>query len=123
MLLYLLYLCYDTITFVKPNTSRLSNSEKYVVCKHLTIEKAKPIIHLMKQYFSDKDNLCVFIPRSFIKNIIEYNRAYTCSQINSINKIINMIQTKKEINETHRKKVAIDWCLQYKLPFKNKYTR
>ena len=32
-LLYILYLHYESIYFYKPDTSRLSNSEKYIICK------------------------------------------------------------------------------------------
>ena len=37
-LLYLLSLLYEKVYIIKPNTSRIANSEKYVVCK-----KFKPL--------------------------------------------------------------------------------
>ena len=32
-LIYILYLSYENISFIKPSTSRQSNSEKYIICK------------------------------------------------------------------------------------------
>jgi 23S rRNA U2552 (ribose-2'-O)-methylase RlmE/FtsJ len=121
MLLYLLYLCYDSISFMKPNTSRLSNSEKYVICKGYRGKDATSIIRTMHRYFEKKDELSIFLPRSFIKNILEYNRIYTSLQMNSIDKILNMIQVKKESNDIRRRQIALQWCMQYEIPFRNMY--
>ena len=46
-LLHLLCMTYDDVIVFKPNTSRIANSEKYVVCKRFNIKSAKEHIDLI----------------------------------------------------------------------------
>ena len=37
-LLYILSICYERVFIIKPNTSRIANSEKYIVCKKFKLD-------------------------------------------------------------------------------------
>jgi 23S rRNA U2552 (ribose-2'-O)-methylase RlmE/FtsJ len=45
-LLHLLCMAYDDVIIFKPNTSRIANSEKYVVCKRFNIKSAEERLEL-----------------------------------------------------------------------------
>lgn len=109
-LLYILYLCYDEIEIIKPKTSRLSNSEKYIVCKNY--KQNNEVIDLMKKYFNNYDKLYIYIPKSFINDIEIYNTNYTNLQIKNIKYILNLNNL---IENNYKKKInlAKDWCLDY----------
>lgn len=114
-LLYILYLCYEEIIIYKPNTSRFSNSEKYIICKKYTYNE--DIVKLMTKYFYSYNNLNIYIPVSFIKEIQEYNEIYIKKQIENIELIINNINF--NVNDNYIKKqlkYAKEWCLKYNLP-------
>ena len=62
---------YSEIHIYKPTISRLSNSEKYIVCKGFKPFN-KEIIDLMNRYFDNCNNLHIDVPKEFIdKNSIE----------------------------------------------------
>ncbi|KAJ3092169.1 FtsJ methyltransferase domain-containing protein 2 [Quaeritorhiza haematococci] len=47
-LIYLLYCHFDKIAIVKPFTSRPANSERYIVCRNLLVDRPQPVIeHLL----------------------------------------------------------------------------
>ena len=58
-LIYILSICFEEIFFIKPKTSRPSNSEKYVVCKNYKINS--DIINLMLYYWDHKYKLNIKI--------------------------------------------------------------
>ena len=119
-LLYLLYISYDKILLHKPLTSRLSNSEKYVVCIGYNKYNGD-LLDVLKEYYDHCGDLIIDVPDSFINDIIKYNESFIDNQINTINDIIINIQSenklrpsKKQIND------AIQWCKSYDLPLNKK---
>jgi len=48
-LLYLLNLIYKEIYVYKPKTSRPTNSEKYIICKHLMLQDKTHVLNILKQ--------------------------------------------------------------------------
>jgi 23S rRNA U2552 (ribose-2'-O)-methylase RlmE/FtsJ len=118
-LVYILYMCYNQIYITKPKTSRLSNSEKYIVCIGFIKKNASMVIPLLYKYFNNKDNLQIFLPRTFKKNIIEYNNMYTKIQMNSITKTIDMINNNERVDHEYKNSCAIEWCKNYELPIKH----
>jgi len=115
-LLYILYLSYDTLLIHKPCISRLSNSEKYLICKGFKGYNQE-FVNLMMHHF-EKNDLTMEIPTSFIKEIYDFNDLYTSEQINHIQNGINMIQNKIITDKPSKKQIqqSIQWCEKYKLP-------
>lgn len=122
-LIYILYLHYEKINFYKPDTSRLSNSEKYIVCENFT-GLNEDINQIMKNYFDNIEKFHLFIPKSFIEDINSYNYKFITNQINNINEIINIINKNKYIeNKPTNKQIycAKNWCLKYNLGINNNF--
>ena len=101
--------------------SRNSNSEKYIVCKGHKVNSN--VIELMKNNYDKINSFYIDIPEPFIENIREYNEYYVSKQINTINFIVDNIQTNlsitKNLTDLQIKK-AKEWCNTYKLPINNK---
>lgn len=111
-LIYILKLCYKEVSFIKPLTSRQTNSEKYIVCKGY--KKNQLIINLMKIFWENKKDIYIFIPNEFYKIIYEYNFKFVNNQIDCIENTLN-----KNFDENLKKKKCIEWCIKYNMPFKN----
>ena len=119
-LIYLLYTCYEKVIIYKPTTSRLSNSEKYIVCSGYK-GCNKEIIDKLEEYYDKCDKLIIDIPEYFIKEIMEYNNLFVNNQISIIEKIIK--NTKNETVTTPSKNQinqATEWCKNYGLPINDK---
>ena len=123
-LLYILYICYDKITIHKPSTSRRSNSEKYVICSCFNGCNSN-ILKIMERVYDKPDDLILYIPDSFIKEIMEYNDIFINNQISSIKGIIKdtMVSDKDKTYPTQNQvSTAKEWCKKYNLPLNNKCT-
>ena len=121
-LIYILYTCYDKIIIYKPLTSRLSNSEKYILCIGYN-GCSRNIIQLMRDNYSNPEKLLLDIPPSFIEEISSYNNIYTYSQCSCINNIIQMVKSDKLTDDKPRKEqinLAKKWCELYNLPINRK---
>ena len=116
-LIYILYLNYSSITFFKPSTSRLSNSEKYIVCRNFKGDKDTK--EIMKKYYNNCEELHINIPKSFVDNIMDYNKIFTQKQIDMIDQVIKNIDKTKNMNLNATEKqisLAKKWCKEYHLP-------
>ena len=119
-LLYLLYLSYNSVSFIKPYTSRPSNSEKYIVCRGFKGYN-KDISNLL---CSNLDNsiLPIQVPDDFIKVLNNYNETFIGLQDKFITNGINLVRRR---NISHHKPTekqlqkAKDWCKKYKIPINN----
>tara|TARA_Y100000389_G_scaffold204166_1_gene255318 strand:- start:3036 stop:4169 length:1134 start_codon:yes stop_codon:yes gene_type:complete len=114
-LLYLLYCHYEKINIYKPSTSRLSNSEKYIVCTsfkgcHEDIKKN------LRDMFYTCNQIVIYIPDSFLHELKKYNTAFTEIQIIKIKEILQRLQTSKNHPTFEQIRDAKDWCEEYKLP-------
>ena len=96
-LLYILYLHYEEIYFYKPDTSRLSNSEKYVVCKGFKGLNNDINKLLIDNY--DNNDINLFVPISFINDINNYNKMFIKNQIKNINEVIHIIKNNNHIKK------------------------
>ena len=133
-MLYLLYSIYETVTIYKPFTSRIANSEKYIICNNF--RGIEPVLYnnlfnvltQWNNYNSETINqLFKEIPISFIERINEINRDIVNLQINSINNAINIIKKQKYITNSYiysseitvdkQIKYAKDWCKRYNIPY------
>ena len=119
-LLYLLYLSYDEIFIYKPTISRISNSEKYIVCKGFKGFN-KEIIDILINYYNNVDILHIELPKQFINIIKEYNNIFVQNQINYINEILKF--DCKNINQRIKNQIinSKEWCEKYKIPINNDF--
>jgi len=132
-MLYLLYTLYESVVIYKPYTSRIANSEKYIICnnfKGIDIVFLDKLFDVLKQWnkYTDKTINYIFekIPIDFIKKIKEINKEIIDLQVKSINNAIEIIKTNKVANnknwydtniELHIKN-AKEWCKKYNIKSK-----
>lgn len=118
-LLYILYLSYNEIYIHKPLMSRLSNSEKYIICKGYKGYN-KNIINLLIHHY-DKNDLNLKIPKSFLNQIYQFNNNYTNEQIKHIKKGIDIIESNTIDKNPSKDQIdkAIFWCEKYNIPINN----
>jgi 23S rRNA U2552 (ribose-2'-O)-methylase RlmE/FtsJ len=114
-LFYILTISYEKVYIHKPKISRLSNSEKYIVCigyKGNNTELLNSLFHS----FETKD-LDIKIDSNFEKELNKYNNLYTEIQIEQINKGIQLMDQNKIINYPTKiqKNNAIEWCNKYNI--------
>lgn len=120
----MLKMLYNEVYFVKPLTSRLSNSEKYAVCigfkwadkDKIYIDIVKKLNELYKIIHENKSDKIVdifptfAIPTNLIRTMIELNKEISNPQLKSIGEIISFVE--KEVysgDEYHdRKEDQID---------------
>ncbi len=112
-LIYLLTLSYENVYLHKPKISRNSNSEKYLVCLNYKGYNKK-IINNMCHSFNDL-KLNLKLNDLFYHNLINYIIKYTLKQIKSINKGIDIINSKTYKIQPRNKQLilAINWCKKY----------
>ena len=115
-LVFLLYLSYEHVSFIKPYTSRQSNSEKYIVCRGFKGYQ-KDISNLLCSYFG-KTILPIELPKEFITMIDDYHTKFISNQMNRIDGTLRII-TKRLVLEKpsyQQIKLAKEWCQLYKIP-------
>ena len=129
-MLYLLYTVYESITIYKPYTSRIANSEKYIICSgfkgiETSLSKLFEVLEQWNKYEIQTINY-IFekIPVEFIEKIKAINAEIIDYQVSSINTAIDIIRTNKIDNnkkwddstiEIHIQK-AREWCKKYNIP-------
>ncbi len=98
-ILFLLSNLYENIYIYKPHTSRVANSEKYIICKYFKNNNNKLKADLLNNYKSIIDNVdkikTLFnktFPNIFVNKIKEINAIYGQQQIENINSTLNLIR-------------------------------
>ena len=119
-LIYLLYNFYSIIEFYKPLTSRLSNSEKYIICSGFQ-GCPDEVKKMLTEHFETSEKLFLDIPQSFLYEISHYNKLFTENQIKKIKQILNTCQ-KENIQLPMKGQIlnAKKWCELHELPFNKK---
>ena len=114
-LVYILYLSYESISFIKPSTSRQSNSEKYIVCRGFRGYN-KDLSNLMCQFF-DKDILPMELPKEFIDMIHTYHTQFINHQIQRIDDTLKLIAQRRILDKPSQQqiKLAVEWCKKYEI--------
>lgn len=128
-ILYILSVFYETLTFVKPMSSRPANSEKYVVCTNFKMAQRDTHEWLIESlrsnilsYNINSETLGHILPNtSFLASIIEFNQMYIVSQVLYICKTLEMIDDDMPEHVTCKVvqgqvKKAVKWCHKYKIP-------
>jgi len=116
ILIYLLTQCYDEVHLHKPAMSRISNSEKYIVCSGYRGLDVK-MLNYLTHHFNDH-TLDLPIHESFLATIRDFNEEYSQTQIRSIETGLKLIRDRKirysPTNEQIRE--GESWCKRYNLP-------
>lgn len=132
-LLYLLSMFYNNVNVCKPGTSRIANSEKYVVCtnfKYLSTEYLFPIIldATAKVSYCVKQNIDIYsilqknIKINFLNEIEEINVKLGQQQVENINYTLSLIDNPKRIQIIKEliiknNKLCKNWCKENNLEY------
>jgi len=135
-LIYLLSSLYEKLYLIKPNTSKVTSCEKYIICKYfirnserinLYLEK---LLKFLEKYHDENMNVvCLIkdeIPYYFLNKIEEANIIVGQQQLESLDAIVHILKNKnKEDKVENLKKInlqkCIHWCEKYKIPY-NKFS-
>lgn len=116
--IYLLSYLFGEVSVCKPNTSRPTNSEKYIICKffkkHLLTQEL--LSKLQSICFNNVESISSFIDKThvqkeFIDCILKYNNFLSEYQSYSINNIIQI--HKLNINVFKKEECIKNWVLKY----------
>ena len=119
--IFLLNLFYENIYLYKPLTSRVANSEKYIVCKNFKgidedlLEKFLESIKVFPE--KNPDIITIKLPNNFMYEFDSYNNQFVNNQIEFIDKTLNIIKNKDSVNldEIIQEQIknAKEWCITY----------
>ena len=129
--LFLLQCSYNKITIYKPYTSRVANSERYIVCSNFKgidqyyLDKLISILTIWNLLPEDVilDRIYNNIPETFYRYINKINSFIIKQQVEFINKTINIINNKYDSNwyqnnENYQLDNAYNWCVSNNIPYK-----
>ena len=139
--IYLLSLFYNKVYIIKPQTSRLANSEKYIICKDFKTFNHNDMIEYkrMFNYVIDKTKSVenqIFVtnffkqklPYFYISKVEEISNVLCQFQINIINNTIQLIKynksdAKEKIEDMINQNITkcIQWCIKNNISY-NKFT-
>jgi len=134
-LIYMTGSYYNSFEIFKPNTSRMANSEKYIIFKEFKgipqndIDILLNIIDTQKDFnklslFEDFDTLN--LTESFIEKIEKYNEHFSDKQLESIQKTLDYLEKNISLSkikeECEKKQIdsAYKWCYKYDVPINKK---
>lgn len=134
-LIYFLSYFYHNVYIVKPHTSRVATSEKYIVCvdyKFSTIRKLLPQlldafvnIHTNCKTHNLKSLLKTKIPINVMNTIEEVNCILGQKQIENINFTLQLINNHNNVNINDlvlkHKQLCVDFCKKNNIPLYDKF--
>ena len=129
--LYLLCSLYKNVFIMKPETSRIANSEKYIICKNYKINDDKELYKIIIDSYTNIINneyihriLNIKIPNYFLNKIEEINTLLGQYQMENISCTFTLIKsnntTKIENYKKNNLNKCIKWCTKHNLPI-NKF--
>jgi 23S rRNA U2552 (ribose-2'-O)-methylase RlmE/FtsJ len=135
-ILYLLCYYYNNVSIMKPHTSRVANSEKYVICQGFKVTDSTPMIEQIVELFptlslSSKDDRTVseiisILPDEhdlfFLNKIEEMNAMLSFQQIENITSTLSIITNHRNVEKLDQFKKAninkcVAWCEYYDIPY------
>ena len=119
---------YKQVFIIKPNTSRLANSEKYIVCKYFKEPPIQLINKIILEYPKLQENSFISSILNFkldyyyINKLEEYNAIFGQQQIENITSTLNLngCKNKNERLESIKKnniQKCIHWCEKHNIPY------
>ena len=135
-ILYILSYYYNNVSIMKPYTSRIANSEKYVICQGFKIANSTQIIQQFASIFhfiqsattdigSGGSVLASLLPFDhdlyFLNRIEEMNAMVSFQQIENITSTLSIITNHRNAEKLEQYKRAnvnkcIAWCEKYDIP-------
>ena len=117
-LIHILNSLFDTVYISKPYTSRISNSERYIVCTgFLFSQKDSGLKHIIKELsailaiYEKKQDMYIqdifpdmVVPDDLIQEIKQVNQSLTSKQLISINEIATYIENQNFFGEEYQNK-------------------
>lgn len=130
-ILYLLCYYYTNVSIMKPYTSRVANSEKYLVCQGFRVCDSGKIIEQFSNIFPDlirggTSTLLSLLKQEhdlyFLNKIEEMNAMVSFQQIENITSTLSIITNHRNAEKIeHYKKTnmnkCVAWCEQYEIPY------
>ena len=137
-ILYLFSSFFESVYIIKPTTSNMATSEKYIVCKKFLKNKINKVniinniqsketnlmedlhyIYLNKVVTSIIENE---IPCYFLNKINDLNSILVQQQLESMEQIVNILKTKNkedkiELLQKNNINKAVLWCEKFKIPY------
>jgi len=118
-LLYILNQSYESLTFVKPHTSRPANSEKYIICRGY-LGSSQYHLDTLRECICARsyEPLKVVPSMEFVESVAMYNVVFVMKQIIYINMTLNHARNSISPWKTAHQQAeyAIRWCHKYKIP-------
>jgi len=127
-LLCLLAMMYDSVQIFKPHSSRVANSEKYIVCKGFRLTNTRKLVitlfHAMQRFGTGEcvEGVLAYKPScAFVTKLEECNAILGQQQIECITQTLALIGSGnldrlEALKRSHVQKCA-SWCQKHKLPF------
>ena len=123
-LIFILYKSYDKISITKPHTSRMANSEKYVICEGFQGIDNRNLNNLYNaigewithEQISLVDVGTIYTDKIFMEKILKYNSMYLSFQIKNINSTLS-VPTREDFNNQIIN--AYRWCRKYNIDINN----
>ena len=133
-MLYILSTYYGSVNIIKPNTSRMANSEKYIVCENYVNKDYSVVEKFINEYefFIDKENtinrlINIELPYYFVNKIEDYNAILGQQQIENINTTINKIINRDTTDDNSKELISINvtkcvnWCNRHDIPVSSQF--
>ena len=127
-ILYLLSYYYNDVSIMKPYTSRVANSEKYVICQGFKVADSYSMIQQFTSIFPSLLNgvlssfLSFNIDLYYLNRIEEMNAMVSFQQIENITSTLSIITNHRNAEKLEQYKRAnvnkcIAWCEKYDIPY------
>jgi 23S rRNA U2552 (ribose-2'-O)-methylase RlmE/FtsJ len=104
-IIYLLCNLYENVYIFKPNTSRVANSEKYIICINYKNNNKKIITNIIENFDLIINNIdsisslfSLELNKHFLTKIQEINAIYGEQQLENISSTLNLIKELKILN-------------------------
>ena len=146
-IIFILYLVFDEIIIYKPYTSRMANSERYIICKNYNpipslnilefinilnlwneIDEMNKINKYSKIIISsilqiEPNTRLDYLYNHFRDEIQKINKSFETKQINNIKKTITIIKYPPNKNWykqhlNYQIKTAASWCKEFNVPYR-----
>jgi len=129
--LYVLSAFYSEVYVTKLHTSRIGNSEKYVVCKGFRHASNRDFLQKVRDSFVDMANCSNYmarclncpIPRLFVSKIEDSNSVFGQQQMENIYYTISMVYNLKtyKSDQLMRQNLikCMNWCMDHGVPYNN----
>ncbi len=138
--IFLLSFFYNKVYIFKPQTSRLANSEKYIICKEFKFKSTKKYVPKFIEIIENNDFqnnkkiifsfFSISLPYFYISKMEEILNVLCQFQINVINNTIQLLRynkndNKNKIDEMIKTNVSkcVQWCIKNNIPYNKNLVR